>query len=99
MNDINIKDRILETGAQIWACDPKQVTSRKIAERLSISHAHVWYYYKSNEILQSAIAEYAVKMKKSAVIVSLIAQNHAAVSTLTDDEKREYLNSIVPKKS
>jgi AcrR family transcriptional regulator len=96
---MKVRDRMLETGVKLWADDPKKVTARCVAAQLEISHALVWYYFKTNEILQNAVAQYAVEMKKSAVIAALIIQNHSAAAGLSNAEKRKYLNSIVPKKS
>lgn len=85
------KRRILETGVRLWHSSSDNVTARAIARELGITHPAVSYHFPDG--IKHAVAEHAIKISDSRIIVQLIAVNHKLVSHFTENEKKKWLRS------
>lgn len=84
------KERILKAAVKLWP----DVTLEAVAKAANIkSHQAVLYHFP-NGTLRDAVAEYAVKTENSAVIVQLIATDHAAVRSMSPSERNKHFSAI-----
>ncbi len=84
------RERIMETGCDIWP----NVSCRAIARKLGITHCAVLYHYSTVEALRAAIADYAVRNERARVIAQLIATDHTAVRDMPAAERARYLGEL-----
>lgn len=85
-----IREKILNAGVEIWP----DVTPSNIAKIAKLkSHSVVLYHFKSDE-LKNAVAEHAVNIGNSRVIVQLIAMKHKAVKKLNVRERNKHFKGV-----
>ena len=87
-----IKKIILDAGVKIWHDDPLKVTARNVAKAINMQHGTVLYHFP--EGIRNAIAEYAVKIDDSKIIVQLIACYHPSISKLPQSARKRHLSKI-----
>ena len=83
------REKILKAGLKIWP----NVTLSNIGRETGLTHAAISYHFPLEE-LRDRVAQYAVIMGESRVIVQLIAQNHPAVAHMTAGEKSAHFFTI-----
>ena len=88
-----IKTKILEAGIKVWHDNPMSVTARFVAKTISMDHATILYHFGKQGI-RNAIAEYAVKIGDSKIIVQLIASCHPTVSNLPKSAKNRHMKKM-----
>lgn len=84
------KQRIVTTGLQLWP----NVSARKIARALGLTHTAVLYHYGTSAALRDAVALHAVAVGDRAIVPQLIASRHAAAASLTAAQRAEYLAAV-----
>lgn len=87
------KNRILEAGIALWLENPKKVNATCIAKAIGLTHGAVLYHFPNG--VKNAVAEYAVLIHESRVIVQLIASNHPAVQGMSRADIRQHLNCLI----
>lgn len=86
-----IKLKILDAGLKLWP----DVTLSKVARALDLnSHVNVIYHFQTTEKLKDAVAEHAVAVGNSRVIMQLIAANHPAVAKLSQADRIRHFNAV-----
>jgi methylmalonyl-CoA mutase cobalamin-binding subunit len=85
-----VKLKILDAGVSLWP----DVSARSIGRRLNMTHSAVLYHFGDISLLRDAVANYAVEKNKSAIIVSLIAQGHSCVASMSDAERQRHMKAI-----
>lgn len=85
-----IKKSILRAGLVLWP----NVTARAIGRRLDMTHSNVLYHFDTVDNLVSAVANYAVEIGESRVIVQLIAAKHAAINGMKAADRAKYMATI-----
>lgn len=89
------KIRILETGMALWRAG-EDVTGRRIARELDLSHGAVSYYFSRNDrSLRDAVAYYAVEQGDERVIAALVIERHQAVSHMDEATRLEYMRMAI----
>lgn len=83
------KQRILEAGVILWP----EVTLSNVARAVEMSHGAVLYHFPKG-VLRDHIADYAVQVGESRVIVQLIAERHPAVSRMSAGERNAHFASV-----
>jgi AcrR family transcriptional regulator len=86
------KERILEAGIALWLENPKKVNATSIGKHIGLTHGAVLYHFPNG--VKDAVAEYALLIRESRVIVQLIASNHPAVHGMSKADIRYHLNSL-----
>lgn len=84
------KLRILNAGLKLWP----DVTLQSIATASSCTHQAVLYHFGTVENLKNKIAEHAVDLNDSKVIVQLMIVEHEAVRYLTPRDRAYHLNRV-----
>ena len=84
------KQRIMTTGLQLCP----NVTARKIAHTLGLTHGAVLYHYGTSAALRDAVAAHAVAVGDRSIVPQLIAARHAAAASLTASQRAEYLAAV-----
>ena len=88
------REAILSAGMVMWQ-DGMRPTCGQIATKIGLKkHSNVAYYYPTAFKLEWAIAKYAIAHSNSRLIVQLIATDHPAVASLSDDERSYHLANI-----
>lgn len=85
-----IKEKILKAGLKCWPV----VTLQKVAQTAGIKNHNNILYHFPNGTLRDAIAEYAVEVKDSRVIVQLIAEDHEAVANFAPCERAKHFDAV-----
>lgn len=83
------KERFLKAGLRLWP----DISALAIADETGYTHANVLYHFPG-ESLKDSIAEYAVQIGHSRVIVQLIANGHKAVKNLPPADRLRHLNAV-----
>lgn len=83
------RDRILTAGITRWP----DITLETIASECNMTRAAILYHFP-RKTLKDAIANYAVEIGHSSIIVQLIALKHPAVSGLTQDERAHHMFAL-----
>lgn len=86
-----IKRKILDAGLKLWRQNPALLTHRNVAAAVAITHPAVFYHFID---LRSAVAEHAVKLEDSRIIVQLMALNHPAVKKMSDADRRRHASVV-----
>lgn len=81
------RQAILDAGLKLWP----DVTPSNIANELDITHALVLYHFPN---VKDAVAEYAVKIDYSPVIVQMLATNHKLVKDMPANERLRHFTAI-----
>lgn len=79
----NTRSRILESGLKLWP----DVTASAIAADLGITHATVLYHFDN---VKDAVAQYALDIDCSPVIVQMLASNHKLVRNMKGSERLRH---------
>lgn len=82
------KEKILTAGVELWP----NVTPFAVARKIGMTHPAVLYHFPNN--LSDAVAEHAVKIGASSVVVQLMAANHPAADKLSAAERIRHFNAI-----
>jgi AcrR family transcriptional regulator len=83
------REKILEAGVKLWP----HVTLQSIASLTGMTHPAILYHFPDGTI-KGAVAEYAVKIGESRVIVALMAEKHPAVLKLPAADRIRHFNAI-----
>ncbi len=86
------KIRILSAGCELWRKGSEKVIASEIAAHLNLTHPAILYHFPKN--LRDAVAEYAVKIADSHVIVQLIAIGHPAVANMSERQKNVHISAV-----
>ena len=81
------KARIVSTGLQLWP----NVSARRIARQLGLTHTAVLYHYGTSAALRDAVALHAVAVGDRSIVPQLIASRHAAAADLTAAQRADFL--------
>lgn len=83
------KERFLKAGLRLWP----NISASAIADDTGYTHANVLYHFPGDSI-KDAIAEYAVEIGDSRVILQLIAAGHRATKALTQADRLKHFNAV-----
>jgi AcrR family transcriptional regulator len=83
------RERILNAGVKLWP----DITVSKVAREAGLTHAAVLYHFPSFN-LKNKIAEHAISINESRVIVQLIASGHPAVGKMPVGERHSHFRSV-----
>lgn len=83
------KERILKAGIQLWP----YLTLQGVAYLTGISKPAVFYHFPDGS-LKNAVADYAVQVGVSKVVVQLIAAKHSAIKTMSPSERCRHFKAI-----
>lgn len=86
------RQKILETGLEMWLKNPNSVTANGIAKRLGLVHAAVLYHFPDG--VKDAVAAYAVEQQCAPVIAQLIVNRHPTVAGMDAVERAEWLAKL-----
>lgn len=80
---------ILDAGLKLWKSGGSSaVTHRSIATAIGCNPAGVLYHFGYSMVeLRKAVAEYAVETNCDAVILQLMASDHAAITGLSAERR------------
>ena len=81
------RELILQSGLKLWP----NVTPSSIAADLGITHAAVLYHFPD---VKEAVAQYALEVDCSRVIVQLLASNHKLVKSMSGSERLRHFAAI-----
>lgn len=84
------REKILKAGVEIWP----NVSLSAVARAVGLTHPAVLYHFPNNS-LENAIAEYAVKIGESKIIMFLIAYEHPAVKKMSIADRIKHFNATV----
>lgn len=86
---------ILSTGCELWRTQPGKVTASQIAKHCKpeMTPQAISYHFPDGT-LRDAVADYAVKIADSYVIVQLIAMKHPAVEKLSARQKAIHIKVV-----
>lgn len=87
-----VKALILTCGIKLWRSDPATVSARRIGKMMDMTHSAILYHYGSADGLRMALATYAVETGDTVIVPQLIAARHPAAASLSDGERRRYLD-------
>ena len=79
----NTRTRILESGLKLWP----DVTPSAIAADLGIAHSTVIHHFEN---VKDAVAQYALDIDCSPVIVQMLASNHKLVRNMKGSERLRH---------
>ena len=85
------RKRILDAGVKLWLETGGNVTAHNIGAALNMTHSAILYHYKSALKLRDCVAEHAVKIGDSRVIMHLIALRHPAADNLDVDARARHV--------
>lgn len=83
------REKILNAGVKIWP----EMSLSKIGRETGLTHAAISYHFPLEQ-LRDRVAEHAVAIGESRVIVQLIAEKHPAVDHLTAGEKSAHFFTV-----
>lgn len=86
------RQKILETGLQMWEENSYSVNAYAIARRLGMVHGTVMYHFPYG--IREAVAEYALEVKNSRVIAQLIVESHPSIRDMSPTERTRYLSRV-----
>lgn len=86
------KDRILQAGIEMWLKDSSSVSANAISKHCKITHGTVLYHFP--EGVKDAVAQHAVNIGNSRIIVELMGQGHPAVENLSPSERSRHFKAI-----
>lgn len=84
-----VRMSILNAGVKLW---PK-VSLSAIGRETGLTHAAISYHFPLDQ-LRDRVAEHAVTIGDSRVIVQLISEKHPAVDHLSPGERSAHLFSV-----
>lgn len=70
------REAAVEIGLSMWP----DVSLRRVAQELNITHPALLHHFKSAAAFKDAIAAYAIEKRDTRVIKSLIVHEHPAVA-------------------
>lgn len=85
--------KILSAGCEIWRKSPEKVNPVEVAKHVGMTRPGILFHFPA-DTLRDAVAEYAVKIADSFVIVQLIAINHPAVEKLGPRQKSVHIKAV-----
>ena len=86
---MSTKSNILKAGVVLWP----DITLQAIADKLGVSRQAIHQHFP-DDTLKYAVAEHAVKIENSRVIVQLLADRHPLVEDLTPADRIKHFNAI-----
>ena len=78
---------ILQAGLRLWP----DVNASNIAKDIGVTHATVLYHFNN---VKEAVAEYAITIGYSPVIVQMLATNHHLVKDMNGEERLKHFAAI-----
>ena len=89
------KGKIVKVGLQLWRAGTEaDVSARKIAAIMGISHAAVLYWFENAEQMRDHVARVAVATSDEAIIQKLIVSRHSAIADMSAQHRRAYLSTL-----
>lgn len=89
------KGKIVSVGLQLWRNGTEtDVSARKIAAVMGISHAAVLYWFENAEQMRDHVARVAVATGDAVIIPKLIVAKHAAVADMSAHHRQAYLSTL-----
>jgi AcrR family transcriptional regulator len=86
------KASIIKAGMDLWRDGSEtDVSSRKIAATIGISHAAVLYWFTSASEMRDVIANAAVVLNDPIIVPKLIVARHPAVANMPAEKRQLYL--------
>lgn len=83
---------IIRAGMDLWRQGSEaDVTARRIAREVGLTHAGVLYHWKDAAGLRAAIARAAVTCGDPVIIPKLITAGHAAVADMPAETRMRWL--------
>ena len=90
MNDT--RTAILRAGMDLWRQgNETDVSARKIAGMIGLTHAGVLYGFKNAAAMRDAVARAAVAAGDPVIIPKLIVAGHAAVGDMSPVDRQRWL--------
>lgn len=89
-----IKRKILDTGLKLWRKNPNSVSARGIGAIIGMTHSAVLYHFKNAEGMRNAIANHAVALNDSKIIMHLIAEGHPSVAHMSSRESAKHMRNM-----
>lgn len=86
---ITTRERILNAAVKLWP----NITLEAVAEKIGMTHPTILYHFP-DDTLRDAVAEHAVAIGESRVIVALIAENHSAIGHLSVTSRMRHFKAI-----
>lgn len=83
------REKILNAGVALWP----DVSALAVAHAAGLTHPAVLYHFPDGT-LKDAIAEHAVDVGESRVIIQLIAADHKAIKSLSAADRIRHFNAI-----
>ncbi len=83
------REKILNAGLKIWP----DVSLSKIGRETGLTHAAISYHFPLDQ-LRDRIAEHAVEVGDSRVVVQLIAERHPAVDDMPAGERSAHFFNV-----
>ena len=88
-----VKECIVKKALELWTDDPKNMTLRKVAQALNMTHPNVIYHFGSFDELYNVVAAKAVQNGNSKIINRLILDEHKSVAHFTPEDKQKHFSS------
>lgn len=86
------RQKILETGLEMWLKNPDSVTANGIAKSMGLVHAAILYHFPDG--VKDAVAAYALEQGNAQVIAQLIVNRHDLVADMSGAERAEWLGKL-----
>lgn len=86
------KASIIKAGMDLWRNGSEaDVSARKIATAIGVSHAAVLYWFADADEMRDTIARAAVALNDPIIVPKLIVARHATVSDMPSEQRQLYL--------
>lgn len=86
------RQKILETGLEMWLKNPNSVTANGIAKRMGLVHSAILYHFPDG--VKDAVAAYALEQGNAQVIAQLIVNRHELVAGMSSAERTGWLAKL-----
>jgi AcrR family transcriptional regulator len=83
------REKILNAGVELWP----YISVSSVARKAGLTHAAVLYHFPTCN-LKNKIAEHAITIGDSRVIVQLIASRHPAIGKMPVGERHSHFRSV-----
>jgi len=82
------KRKILDAGVKLWpSCN-----AHEIGKKIELTHSAILYHFKTVDALRLAIADHAVKIGASRVIMQLIAIDHPSIANMSSLDRSRHID-------
>jgi AcrR family transcriptional regulator len=87
------KREILEAGVKLWIPSNGQINAHSIGASIGLTHSAILYHFGTINELRNAVAEHAVSVGNSRIIMHLVSMRHAAISSMSAEDRKRHVSA------